>query len=71
MPLSVCVYSVSEFTISLRVFITVLNGYPITTVYSILIACIIIVSVSISRLLGERFGGNLRFGVDYCLVYIG
>ena len=62
---STTVYSVYTVTISHRVFITVYNGIPSLSTSTILYACIIIVGVSISRLLGERFGGNLRFGVGF------
>ena len=58
-------YSVYTVTISHRVFITVYNGIPSLSLTVILFACIIIVGVSTSRLLGERFGGNLRFGVGF------
>ena len=62
---STTVYSVYLFTISDHVFITVLNGYSSLSSSIILFACIIIVRVSTCRLLGERFGGNLRFGVGF------
>ena len=39
--------------------------------FSILCACIIIVGVRISRLLGERFGGNLRSGAGKLYTYSG
>jgi len=64
MPLYSSVYSVYEFTINDRVVITVYKGIPSLSFRSYFIACIIIVEYSISRLLGERFGENLRFGVD-------
>ena len=64
---SVChfVYSVRVFTISHRVVITVYKGISPLSFIVNLCACIIIVSVSVFRLLGERFDGNLSFGVGF------
>ena len=64
-PLSLCVYSVRVFTLIDRVVITVYKGIsPLSFIFKVC-ACIIIVSVSISVLLGERIGGNFCFGVGF------
>lgn len=70
-PLSSLLYTLYEFTLLDRVVITVYKGIsPLSFIFKVC-ACIIIVSVSVFRLLGERIGGNLRFGVDLGLVYRG
>ena len=71
MPLYSTMYTLYEFTISHRVVITVYKGIPPLSFTSYFIACIIIVEYSRYITLGERIPGNLRFGVDSVLVYIG
>ena len=70
-PLSSPLCTLCEFTLTDRVVITVYKGIsPLSFIFKVC-ACIIIVSVSISVLLGERIGGNFCFGVDLGLVYRG
>ena len=58
-------YCVIVFTFMDRVVITVYKGIsPLSFIFKVC-ACIIIVSVSTSITLGERFCGKLRFGVDF------